>query len=55
MTSLIGGAVLISVGLLLRESVFLGDFTLRSIVFDALGVFFVVYGLVALYRPKARQ
>ena len=52
MRALVGGVVLIGIGLLFHDSIVLGDFTLRAIVFDALGVFFIIYGAVAIYRAK---
>ena len=52
MKSVWGGLLVIAVGLLTRQSVFLGDFTVRSIAFDAVGVFFLGYGLVAMLRKQ---
>ena len=46
------GVVLIAIGLAFGGSVFRGDFSLLSIVFDGLGVFFIIRGLVRMYRAK---
>jgi hypothetical protein len=47
------GVVLIAIGLVWTGSVFLGDFSLLNIIFDGLGVFFIVRGLIAMKRAKA--
>ncbi len=52
MKSIFWGAVIIAIGLLRGDSVFRGDFTIVSIVFDALGVFFIIRGLVSIYQSK---
>jgi len=39
----------------MRESVFRGDFTVRNIIFDTLGVFFIIRGLVSIYRAKQQE
>ena len=52
MKSIFWGAVIIAIGLIRGDSVFRGDFNILSIVFDALGVFFIIRGLVAIYRAK---
>jgi len=49
---IIGGVGLIVVGLLFGGSVFLGDFSLFSIFFDGLGVFFIVRGIIRLNRAR---
>jgi hypothetical protein len=49
---LIAGIALIAVGLVWTGSVFLGDFSLLNIIFDGLGVFFIVRGLIAMNRAK---
>jgi uncharacterized membrane protein HdeD (DUF308 family) len=46
------GAVLIAIGLVRGDSVFRGDFTVLSILFDALGVFFIIRGIVRISRAK---
>lgn len=53
MRSIFWGAVIIAIGLVRGDSVFRGDFSILSVLFDALGVFFIVRGLVALKRAKA--
>ncbi|HEX9217683.1 MAG TPA: hypothetical protein VF864_11975 [Gemmatimonadales bacterium] len=55
MKSIFWGAVIIAIGLLRRDSVFRGDFNVVSIVFDALGVFFIIRGLVAMYQAKQQE
>ena len=52
MKGIIGGLGVIAVGLLLNDSVFLGQFTTRAIIFDALGLFFIVRGVISIYRAK---
>jgi uncharacterized membrane protein HdeD (DUF308 family) len=49
---IIAGVVLIGIGLAFGGSVFLGDFSLTSIFFDGLGLFFIVKGIVAINRAK---
>jgi hypothetical protein len=44
--------VLIAIGLIRGDSVFLGDFSIIPIIFDGLGVFFIVRGLVRMIRAK---
>lgn len=46
------GVVLIAIGLLRGDSVFRGDFGVLAIVFDALGVFFIIRGLVRMNRAR---
>ena len=55
MQSILAGVVLIAIGFVLGESVFLGDFSVRSIIFDGLGVFFVIRGLVRINRAKQQE
>ena len=52
MKSILWGAVIIGIGLVRGDSVFRGDFNVISIFFDALGVFFIIRGLVSMYRAK---
>jgi len=47
------GVVLIAIGLVRGDSVFLGDFGVFAIIFDALGVFFIVRGLWRMKRGPA--
>ena len=53
MRSIFWGAVIIAIGLIRGDSVFRGDFSVFSVLFDALGVFFIVRGLVLLKRARA--
>jgi uncharacterized membrane protein HdeD (DUF308 family) len=46
------GVVLIAIGLVFGGSVFLGDFSLPSIFFDGLGVFFIVRGVIRMNRAR---
>ena len=55
MKSIFWGAVIIAIGLVRGDSVFRGDFTILSIIFDALGVFFIIRGLVTIYRAKQSE
>ena len=55
MKSVFWGAVIIAIGLLRGDSVFRGDFGAVSIIFDALGVFFIIRGLVSIYRAKQQE
>ena len=55
MKSIFWGAVIIAIGLVRGDSVFRGDFNILSIIFDALGVFFIVRGLVRIYRAKQSE
>ncbi len=55
MKSIFWGAVIIAIGLVRGDSVFRGDFNVVSILFDALGVFFIIRGLVAMYQAKQQQ
>ncbi len=52
MKSIFWGAVIIAIGLVRGDSVFRGDFNIVSIFFDALGVFFIIRGLVSIYQSK---
>jgi hypothetical protein len=49
---IITGAVLIGLGFALGGSVFMGDFSLFNIFFDGLGTFFIIKGLVGIYKDK---
>jgi hypothetical protein len=55
MKSIFWGAVIIAIGLVRGDSVFRGDFSAIPIIFDALGVFFIIRGLVSIYRAKQQQ
>ncbi|MGH7520895.1 MAG: hypothetical protein ACREMI_06425 [Gemmatimonadales bacterium] len=52
MRDIIAGVVLIGIGLAFGGSVFLGDFSLASVFFDGLGLFFIIKGIVAINRAK---
>jgi len=52
MKSIFWGVVIIAIGLVRGDSVFRGDVTAIPIFFDALGVFFILRGLVSIYRAK---
>jgi hypothetical protein len=55
MKSIFWGAVIIAIGLVRGDSVFRGDFGVLSILFDVLGVFFIIRGLVSIYRAKQQE
>lgn len=52
MGSIIAGVVLIAIGLVFGGSVFRGDFSITSILFDGLGVFFIIRGIVRVMRNR---
>jgi hypothetical protein len=52
MRDIVAGVALIAIGLVFGGSVFLGDFSVTSVLFDALGVFFIIRGLVRMNRAK---
>ena len=52
MRDIIAGAVLIGIGFVFGGSVFLGNFSLINIIFDGLGVFFIVMGLIKVAKRK---
>ena len=55
MKSIFWGAVIIAIGLVRGDSVFRGDFSAIPIIFDALGVFFIIRGLVSIYQAKQQE
>ena len=55
MRSIFWGAVIIAIGLVRGDSVFRGDFNIISIFFDALGVFFIIRGVIAVYQAKQAE
>lgn len=55
MKSIFWGAVIIAIGLVRGDSVFRGNFGAVPIIFDALGVFFIIRGLVSIYRAKQQE
>jgi len=52
MRDIIAGVVLIAIGLAFGGSVFLGDFSATSIIFDGLGMFFIVKGLIKVLKSR---
>jgi hypothetical protein len=50
---IIAGVVLIGIGFAFGGSVFLGDFSLTSILFDGLGTFWIVKGAIGLYKERS--
>jgi len=49
---IVSGIALIAIGLVFGGSIFRGEFSLFSVFFDGLGMFFIVRGVVRLYRAK---
>lgn len=52
MIEIVGGAAVIGAGFVMGGSVFLGDFDVVSILFDVLGVFFIIRGVVRVLMAK---
>jgi hypothetical protein len=52
MRDIIAGAVLIGIGLAMGGSVFRGDFSVTSILFDGLGGFWIAKGLYGIYKSR---
>jgi hypothetical protein len=52
MRDIIAGVVLIGIGLAGGGSVFTGEWTLFNIIFDGLGVLFIVRGLFKVVKSK---
>ena len=55
MKNIFWGAVIIAIGLVRGDSVFRGNFGIIAIFFDCLGVFFIIRGLVSIYRAKRQE
>ncbi len=53
MQDIFWGAVIIGLGLLMGSSIFLGDFSILSILFDGLGLFFLGRGVLHLVRSRS--
>jgi hypothetical protein len=53
MRDIIAGAVLIGIGFALGGSVFMGDFSISSCIFDGLGVFWIGRGVYKLASARA--
>jgi hypothetical protein len=52
MRDILAGVVLIAIGLAFGGSVFLGDFSLFNLIFDGLGTFFIIKGLIGIYKSR---
>ena len=52
MRSVFWGAVIIAIGLIWHNSIFLGDFNALSILTDAIGVVAIIWGLVSAAQTK---
>ncbi len=52
MRDIISGVVLIGIGFVLGGSVFLGDFSPLNFLFDGLGTFFIIKGLISVFKNK---
>jgi hypothetical protein len=55
MKSIIAGVVLIGIGLVMGDSIFLGDFGILSLFFDGLGFFWIGTGIYKLWRQRQPQ
>ncbi len=53
MRDIIAGLVLIGIGLAMGGSVFRGDYSITSLLFDGLGVFWIAKGAYGLYRARS--
>lgn len=51
--NIIAGLVLIGIGLAMGGSIFRGDFSLVSIFFDGLGIFWIARGVLGMVRDRA--
>jgi hypothetical protein len=54
MWNILGGLLLIAIGILMQDSAFSGNFSAHQIVFDALGIFFIGFGMLQLWRRRRR-
>jgi hypothetical protein len=52
MRSVFLGAVIIAIGLIWHNSIFLGDFNVLSILTDMIGVCAIIWGLVSVAQTK---
>jgi len=52
MRDIIAGVVLIAIGLVFGGSIFRGDFGITSIIFDGLGIFFIIKGLIKVLKNR---
>jgi hypothetical protein len=53
MRDIIAGLVLIGIGLALGGSIFRGDFSLTSLFFDGLGLFWLGKGAYGIYKARS--
>jgi len=53
MRDIIAGVVLIGIGLAMGGSIFRGDFSLFSILFDGLGLFWIGKGIFGILRARS--
>jgi hypothetical protein len=55
MNGIIAGVVLIGIGFVMGDSIFLGNFDLFSVAFDGLGLFWIGKGVFRLWRQRQPQ
>jgi hypothetical protein len=55
MRDIFWGVTIIAIGLYFGQSIFLGDFSALSLVFDGLGLFWLGKGALSLYRKRHGQ
>ena len=55
MQNIFWGVLIIAIGLYFGQSVFLGDFSPLSFIFDGLGLFWIGKGVLSLYRKRQGQ
>ncbi len=53
MGNIVAGLVLIGIGLVRKDSVFLGNFDVINLIFDGLGIFWIGKGVVGLVKAKS--
>lgn len=53
MRDIVSGAILIGIGFALGGSVFLGDFSPLNFFFDGLGTFFIIKGLISVFKNRS--
>lgn len=53
MWNVLGGMFILAIGIVSGDSVFYGDFSVLTVLFDAAGTFFIGKGLLAMYRRKS--
>jgi len=52
MKDIFWGLVIIGIGLFFGQSIFLGDFSILSILFDGLGLFWIGKGVLGMVKNK---